>query len=58
LCGFSSEGGRTSLHLAAVIGHVEVVQGLLNCGTIVDFANKEGQTSVQLAAENGHVEVV
>jgi ankyrin repeat protein len=58
LCGFSSEEGRTSLHLAAVIGRVEVVQGLVNRGTIVNLANKEGHTSLQLAAENGHVEVV
>jgi len=32
----------TSLHLAAVKDHMEVVQRLLNHGAIVDFADTEG----------------
>jgi ankyrin repeat protein len=55
---FAVKDGRTSLHLAAVKNHVEVVRRLLNYGALVDFADKEGCSALHLSGQQGHLEVV
>lgn len=46
------------LHLAALLGHTNIVQYLLQKGADIDFqSNKEG-TALSAAAQNGHMAVV
>ncbi len=51
--------GETSLLLAAVQGHVEVVSFLLAFNeSDVNMAQEFGMTSLHAACRNGHLEVV
>jgi hypothetical protein len=52
------EGGRTTLHLAASSGHLEVVRFLVEKGAKVDAMDSEMRTALHLAAQNGHSQVV
>ena len=54
-----TDGGYTSLHLAALNGHLDVVKYLVgNAKTTPLVKNKEGNTPIHLASKNCHVEVV
>ncbi|CAN4093151.1 unnamed protein product [Withania somnifera] len=50
--------GRTSLHIAAIHGHVEVIQFLVSVGSDTDMLDSEGWTPLHFAAHQGHVEAV
>ena len=53
------EYGRTALHIAAVLGHMECVSALLRAGRIdVDANDEQGRSAVLLAAEHGHWDCV
>jgi ankyrin repeat protein len=49
--------GYTALHVAALEGHANLVQLLLEQGMDVDLENEYGQTSLHIAADFGEVEV-
>ena len=52
------KAGMTLLHMAARIGHLEVVKELLaNKDIKVNLQSKNGHTPLHMAAYNGHVEV-
>ena len=44
----------TPLHIAALIGDLEMVQVLLECGVDVDCPNRYGSTPLNYAPRNGH----
>ena len=46
------------LHLAASLGHVNVLGALLSHGAVVDARDGEGWTALHMAADRGHVEAV
>lgn len=48
----------TSLHIAALNGHVEIVKQLLAAGADMNKTTKDNKTAFQVAAENGQSEVV
>ena len=48
----------TSLHLAARAGHLEIVEKLIKCGSIIDGKNASGDTPLALASMNGHIQVM
>lgn len=50
--------GRTVLHEAANMGHLDVVQFLLDKEANPDLKNDEGQTPLMMAQENNRIEVV
>ena len=53
------EYGRTALHIAAVLGHMECVSALLQAGRIdVDANDEQGRSAVLLAAQHGHWDCV
>ncbi|GFY47126.1 hypothetical protein TNIN_257741 [Trichonephila inaurata madagascariensis] len=50
--------GNTSLHIAAVFGHLEVIETLIQHAADVDFKNKEGNTPLHIAAIHDKVDVI
>ncbi|KAH0739750.1 hypothetical protein KY290_038455 [Solanum tuberosum] len=50
--------GRTPLHIAAIHGHVEVIQFLVSVGSDTDMLDTQGWTPLHFAAHQGHVEAV
>ena len=50
--------GNTPLNVAALNGHLEVVNALIAARATVDLARNDGATPVLMAARGGHVEVV
>ena len=50
--------GRTALILAAISGHVDIVEALLNNGAGVDDRDKTGHTALNWAAMRGRTQVV
>ncbi|XP_009792344.1 protein VAPYRIN-LIKE-like [Nicotiana sylvestris] len=50
--------GRTALHIAAIHGHVEVLQFLVSVGSDPDMLDSQGWTPLHFAAHKGHVEAV
>ncbi len=48
----------TLLHIAAGMGHTEIVQRLIAGGIKINETNKIGETPLYLAAHNGHANVV
>lgn len=48
--------GRTALHVAAIYGHVEVIQFLVSVGGNPDIADQHGWTPLHCASIAGHVE--
>ncbi|KAM3326265.1 hypothetical protein P3S67_001391 [Capsicum chacoense] len=50
--------GRTALHIAAIHGHVEVLQFLVTIGSDSDISDSQGWTALHFAAHQGHVESV
>ena len=50
--------GQTPLILAALRGHVKVVEFLVDHGADVEAENRKGQTPLSNAAANGRLEVV
>ena len=49
---------NTALHLAAMYGHVAVVEALLSWGAAVDPQNHRGSTPLHLACQEGHLPCV
>ena len=52
------EDGRTALHLAAMYGHDNVVEMLLEAKADLSTQDKWGRTVLHMAAENGYDKVV
>lgn len=50
--------GYTPLHHAAVGGHLETVQTLIEGGAMIEWVGSRGETALYLAASKGHTEVV
>nr|QLI56440.1 ankyrin repeat protein [Coriandrum sativum] len=48
--------GRTALHVAAIYGHVEVIQFVVSVGGNPDIADQHGWTPLHCASIAGHVE--
>ena len=53
------DGGYTALHIAAIRGRKDIVEGLLiKAGALVNAANYYDQTPLMLAVSKGHKEIV
>ena len=52
------ESGKTALHMAAEMGHVCVVETLLQYGADLEALNESHRTPLMCAARNGHSSVV
>jgi ankyrin repeat protein len=52
------DGGRTALHHAADVGHLDVARVLLKKRLSLKAKDDKGQTPLHLAAANGHVQMV
>ncbi|WOG94793.1 hypothetical protein DCAR_0314090 [Daucus carota subsp. sativus] len=50
--------GRTALHVAAIYGHIEVIQFLVSVGGSPDIADQHGWTSLHCASIAGQEEAV
>lgn len=50
--------GMTALHHAALQGHAEALDRLLDAGASVDVADRQGETPLHEAAKGGHLVVV
>lgn len=50
--------GSTALHLAALYGHADVTQVLVEAGADVDSRDERSRPPLYLAAQRGHAEVV
>lgn len=49
--------GSNCLHLAAQMGHQELVEYIIFCGVNINCQNNSGNTPLHMASENGHVEL-
>lgn len=49
--------GRTALHYAARLGHLEIVEDLITAGAAADLADADGYTPLFRAAEFGYAEI-
>ena len=52
-----SKAGRTSLHMAALGGHMEAVEELLKRKSHIEAKDNKGFTALHLAVYNGHVDI-
>lgn len=52
------EAGRASLHLAAELGHEDVIKLLLENNAFVNVRNKHGLTPLHIAARKGYDKMV
>ncbi|OIT18679.1 PREDICTED: uncharacterized protein LOC109222443 [Nicotiana attenuata] len=50
--------GRSAIHIAAIHGHVEVLQFLVSVGSDPDMLDSQGWTPLHFAVNQGHVEAV
>lgn len=50
--------GRSFLHVAASLGHLDVCEALLTLGAKVDILNIARQTPLMIAAKSGHLELL
>ncbi|GKT88777.1 NACHT and ankyrin domain protein [Colletotrichum tofieldiae] len=48
---------RTAAHIAAYLGHVEIVESLLRYGAVMDVQDSRGETPLHLAVAQGHKNV-
>eukprot|EP00744_Colponema_vietnamica_P005745 GILI01008392.1.p1 GENE.GILI01008392.1~~GILI01008392.1.p1 ORF type:complete len:310 (-),score=46.60 GILI01008392.1:82-1011(-) len=55
---YLTENRRTPLHVAALCGHVEAIQALLEGKAEVEAFDKDEWTPLHLAAQNGHVAAI
>jgi ankyrin repeat protein len=53
-----NEYGTLALMMAASIGHLKVVEILLECGADINATNKHGWSALMMAASKGHLKVV
>ena len=53
----SDDSGNTSLHLAADLGHVQVVKALINLESDVNAKNNDGWTALHKVAKAGHIKI-
>jgi ankyrin repeat protein len=49
--------GKTSIHLATLVGHLQIVQSLLKAGADINIADKEGFTPIESATCNRYYEI-
>uniref|UniRef100_A0A1I8BJ82 Non-specific serine/threonine protein kinase n=1 Tax=Meloidogyne hapla TaxID=6305 RepID=A0A1I8BJ82_MELHA len=49
--------GDSALHIAAIRGHLECLESLLENGAQVDLQNQSGQTALHMALSRGHVDI-
>ena len=50
--------GNTALHVAAINGHMNIVEILLDRGIDINSKDSIGETALHLAAANGHMNIV
>ncbi|MDQ3286999.1 MAG: ankyrin repeat domain-containing protein [Pseudomonadota bacterium] len=50
--------GRSALHVAALAGHIEIVQALLAAGAVSSLVDRHGRTAAHEAARGGHLAVL
>jgi len=52
-----TKGGATSLHRAALMGHMKIVELLIKHQAQLDLQDEDGQTALHRAAIRGHLDV-
>uniref|UniRef100_A0A1B0AUK0 Uncharacterized protein n=1 Tax=Glossina palpalis gambiensis TaxID=67801 RepID=A0A1B0AUK0_9MUSC len=52
-----TKGGVTSLHRAAMMGHVTIVKLLVDSKAAIDLQDDDGETALHRAAASGHLEI-